>query len=177
MERRLAAVLIADVAGYSRLSQLDEEGTRTRFLGHLKEIFEPRIAEHHGRVVKTMGDGLLVEFPSLVNALRCAIEIQQAEARTETNVPPDQQLHFRVGVNLGDVIVEGEDIHGDGVNIADRLQSLADPGGIVISGSAYDQLRNKLNVGLESLGEQSVRSIDEPVRADRVRLDGMPDKA
>jgi TolB-like protein/class 3 adenylate cyclase len=176
MERRLAAILIADVAGYSRLSQLDEEGTRTRFLAHLKEIFEPKFAEHHGRLVKTMGDGLLVEFPSVVNALRCAIEIQQAEAQKKANVPPDQQLRFRVGINLGDVIVEDQDVHGDGVNIADRLQSLADPGGIVISGSAFDQVRNKLNIGFESLGEQRVRNIDEPVRAFRVRVDGIPTK-
>src|SRR5262249_35344563 len=147
MERRLAAILIADAVGYSRLSHLDEEGTRTRFLDHLKEIFEPRIAEHRGRLVKTMGDGLLVEFLSIVNAVRCAIDVQLAEARKNAEVPQERQLLFRIGINLGDVIAEGEDVHGDGVNVADRLQGLADPGGIVISGSAYDYVKNKLEVG------------------------------
>jgi TolB-like protein/class 3 adenylate cyclase/Tfp pilus assembly protein PilF len=174
MERRLAAILVADVVGYSRLSHVDEEGTRTRFLAHLQDIFEPRIAEHRGRLVKTMGDGLLVEFSSIVNALRCAIDVQQAAAKTNADVPQDQQLRFRLGINLGDVIAEGDDVHGDGVNIADRLQSLADPGGIVISGSAYDHVKNKLAVGLDSLGEQRIKNIDEPVRAYRVRLDGAP---
>jgi TolB-like protein/class 3 adenylate cyclase len=174
MERRLAAILVADVVGYSRLSHLDEEGTRTRFLAHLQDIFAPKIAEHRGRLVKTMGDGLLVEFSSIVNALRCAIDVQQASAKTNANVPSDRQLRFRIGINLGDVIAEGDDVHGDGVNIADRLQSLADPGGIVISGSAHDYVKNKLAVHLDSLGEQRVKNIDEPVRAYRVRVDGAP---
>ncbi|QIG46294.1 adenylate/guanylate cyclase domain-containing protein [Nordella sp. HKS 07] len=172
MDRRLAAILIADVVGYSRLSHADEEGTRKLFLTHLKEIFEPKIAEHHGRLVKTMGDGLLIEFASIVNALRCAIDIQQAEARMDAGIPPDQHLKFRIGINLGDVISEGDDVQGDGVNIADRLQGLADPGGIVISGSAYDYVRNKLDVTLDSLGKQNFKNIDEPVQAYRVRLDG-----
>ena len=174
MERRLAAILVADVVGYSRLSHLDEEGTRTRFLAHLQGIFVPKIAEHRGRLVKTMGDGLLVEFSSIVNALRCAVDVQQASAKTNAGIPPDQQLRFRVGINLGDVIAEGDDVHGDGVNIADRLQGLADPGGIVISGSAYEQVKNKLAIGLDSLGGQKVKNIDEPVRAYRVRVDGAP---
>src|SRR5262249_10242049 len=168
MERRLAAILIADAVGYSRLSHLDEEGTRTRFLSHLKEIFEPKITEHRGRLVKTMGDGLLVEFPSIVNALRCAIDVQAADARKNADTPQDQQLRFRIAINLGDVIAEGDDVHGEGVNIADRLQSLAEPGGIVISGSSYDYVKNKLTVALESLGEQRVKNIDDPVRAYRV---------
>ena len=168
MERRLAAVLIADVVGYGRLSQIDEEGTRARFQADLKEIFEPKIAAHRGRLIKTMGDGLLVEFPSVVDALRCAVEVQQEKAKRNAAAPPEQRLDFRIGVNLGDVIVEGDDIHGDGVNIADRLQALAEPGGVAISGTAYDQVKAKLPVGYASLGEQKVKSIAEPVRVYRV---------
>ncbi len=152
MDRRLAAILIADVVGYSRLSHLDEESTRARFLDYLKTIFEPEVAKANGRIVKTMGDGLLVEFTSVVSALRCAIAIQHALGTANAGVLEDKQLRFRIGINLGDVIAEGEDVQGDGVNIADRLQSLADPGGIVISGTAYDHVRNKLAVGLESPG-------------------------
>jgi adenylate cyclase len=171
MERRLAAVLIADVAGYGRLSQIDEEGTRARFQGDLHDVFEPKIAKHHGRLVKTMGDGLLVEFHSVVDALRCAIDVQRQKARRNALAPPGQRLDFRIGVNLGDIIVEGEDIHGDGVNIADRIQALAELGGIAISGSAYDQVKSKLPVGYVSLGEQKVKSIAEPIRVYRVVLD------
>jgi len=171
MERHLAAVLIADVVGYGRLSQIDEEGTRARFQTDLKEVFEPRIAAHHGRLVKTMGDGILVEFHSMVDALRCAVEIQQQKAERNAVVPPERRLEFRIGVNLGDVIVEGDDIHGDGVNIADRLQGLAEPGGIAISGAAYDQVKGKLPIGFASLGEQKVKSIAEPVRVYRVFID------
>ena len=169
MERRLAAVMIADVVGYGRLSQIDEEGTRARFQADLKEIFEPKIAAYHGRLIKTMGDGLLVEFPSVVDALRCAVEAQQEKAKRNAAAPPEQRLDFRIGVNLGDMIVEGEDIHGDGVNIADRIQALAEPGGVAISGTAYDQVKAKLPVGYASLGEQKVKSIAEPVRVYRVR--------
>ena len=158
MERRLAAVLIADVVGYARLSRSDEEGTRSRFQADLHEIFEPKIGDHHGRLVKTMGDGLLVEFHSVVDALRCAIEVQRAEAERNASVPVDRRLSFRIGINLGDVIVEGDDIHGDGVNIADRLQNLAEPGGIAVSSSAYDQVRSKLAVGYADLGRQTVKT-------------------
>ena len=171
MERRLAAILIADVVGYGRLSQIDEEGTRARFQADLKEIFEPTIATHHGRLVKTMGDGLLVEFHSVVDALRCAVEVQQQKATRNAAVSLERRLDFRIGVNLGDIIVEGEDIQGDGVNIADRLQALADPGGIAVSGTAYDHVKAKLPVGFASLGEQKVKSIAEPVRVYRVLLD------
>jgi len=171
MERRLAAVLIADVAGYGRLSQADEEGTRARFQADLHEVFEPKIAAHHGRLVKTMGDGLLVEFHSVVDAVRCAIEVQRAEAERNTGLLAERRLAFRIGINLGDVIVEGDDIHGDGVNIADRLQSVAEAGGIVISGTAYEQAKGKLAVGYADLGEQRVKNITEPVRAYRVLLD------
>jgi adenylate cyclase len=171
MERRLAAVMIADVAGYGRLSQADEEGTRARFRADLGEVFEPKIANHHGRLVKTMGDGLLVEFHSVVDALRCAIEVQRAEAERNAGLMAERRLAFRIGINLGDVVVEGDDIHGDGVNIADRLQSLAEPGGIAISGTAYDHVKAKLAVGYADLGEQRVKSIADPVRAYRVLLD------
>jgi TolB-like protein/class 3 adenylate cyclase len=171
MERRLAAVLIADVTGYGRLSQADEEGTRARFQADLREIFEPTIANHRGRLVKTMGDGLLVEFPSVVDALRCAVELQRAEAERNATLPLERRMTFRIGINLGDVIVEGDDIHGDGVNIADRMQALAEPGGIAISGTAYDHVKAKLPVGYASLGEQQVKSIAEPVRVYRVLMD------
>jgi TolB-like protein/class 3 adenylate cyclase len=164
MDRRLAAVMIADVVGYSRLSQLDEEGTRARFQASIDEVFRPRIAEYKGRLVKTMGDGVLVEFQSVINALRCAVEIQKRHAERIAAEPPQRRLEFRIGINLGDVLVEGDDIHGTGVNIAERLQALARPGGVVISGTAYDQITNRLDVGYEFLGEQRVKNIAEPVR-------------
>ncbi len=162
MERRLAAILIADVVGYSRLSQRDEEGTRSQFLADFKDIFEPKFAEHHGRLVKSMGDGLLVEFPSVVHAIRCGIEIQQAKAAKHTGIPADQRLQFRIGINLGDVIIEGNDVHGTGVNIADRLQSLADAGGIVISGSAYDQVKDNVSVAWKVSGRRTSKTLRSP---------------
>ncbi|MGO7588605.1 adenylate/guanylate cyclase domain-containing protein [Rhizobium leguminosarum] len=171
MERRLAAILIADVVGYSRLSQIDEEGTRARFQADQNDIFEPAIERHHGRLVKTMGDGLLVEFQSVVDALRCAVEVQQLKATQSAAALPEHWLQFRIGINLGDIIVEGEDIQGDGVNIADRIQALAEPGGIAISGTTYDQVKSKIPVGFASLGEQRLKSITEPVRVYRVLLD------
>jgi TolB-like protein/class 3 adenylate cyclase/cytochrome c-type biogenesis protein CcmH/NrfG len=171
MERRLAAILIADVAGYSRLSQIDEEATRRAFQDDMNEVILPKIADHHGRLVKTMGDGVLVEFHSVVNALQCATEIQREKALRQPPGGPFPRLEFRIGVNLGDVIVEDDDIHGDGVNIAHRIQTLAAPGGIAISGTAYDQVKSKLNVGYASLGKQKVRSIAEPIRVYRVITD------
>src|SRR5687767_11722061 len=135
MERRLAAVLIADLVGYVRLSQADEEGTRARFQNDLTEVFQPTIATHHGRLVKTMGDALLVEFHSVVEALRCAVDLQRRKAERNQGIPGAKRLVYRIGINLGDVIVEGDDIHGDGVSIAARLQELAEPGGIAISGT------------------------------------------
>src|SRR5262245_26278417 len=171
MERRLAAVLIADVVGYGRLSQADEEGTRARFQADLREIFEPSIAAHHGRLIKTMGDGLLVEFHSVVDAVRCAVAVQRAKSARDADVAADRRLAFRIGVNLGDVIVEGDDIHGDGVIIADRLQTVADPGGVTISGTAFDHAIHKADVGFAALGEQRVKNIDDPVRVYRVLLD------
>jgi TolB-like protein/class 3 adenylate cyclase/Tfp pilus assembly protein PilF len=171
MERRLAAVLIADVVGYSRLSQADEEGTRTRFQADLQEVFGPRIGAHNGRLVKTMGDGLLVEFHSVVNAMRCAVDVQRAKSEREAGFGADRRLAFRIGINLGDVIVEGDDIHGEGVIIAERLQSIADPGGVVVSGTAFDQIVHKAEVGFAYLGEQQVKNITYPVRVYRVLLD------
>jgi adenylate cyclase len=168
MERRLAAILIADVAGYSRLSQIDEEATRLHFLADLNEVFIPKIAEHHGRLVKTMGDGLLVEFHSVVNAVQCATEIQHEKRSRNTSVPTSERLEFRIGVNLGDIIVEGDDIHGDGVNIAARIQGLAEPGGIAVSSTTYDQVKMKLDLHFVSIGHQKVRSIAEPILVYRV---------
>lgn len=163
MERHLAAVMIADVVGYSRLSLVDEEGTRARFQRDLAEVFSPAFEMHHGRLVKTMGDGLLVEFRSVVDALRCAIEVQNAKREREDDTPVDRRLQFRIGINLGDVIVEGDDIHGNGVNIADRLQTLAEPGGIALSGSAHDQVRGQTDAAFTDVGPQWVKNIDDPV--------------
>ncbi|MEY9102869.1 adenylate cyclase [Sinorhizobium fredii] len=171
MERRLAAVLIADVVGYGRLSQADEEGTRARFQADLREVFEPRIAAHHGRLIKTMGDGLLVEFHSVVDAVRCAVEVQRAKSERDVGVAADRRLAFRMGINLGDVIVEGDDIHGEGVIIADRLQTIADPSGVMISGTAFDQAIHKADVGFAYLGEQHLKNIADPVRVYRVLFD------
>src|ERR1700737_3168744 len=132
--RRLAAILAADVAGYSRLMGADEEGTHERLKAHLREVVDPKIKGHHGRIVKTTGDGVLVEFSSVVDAVRCAAEIQRAMADRETDMAEDRRIRFRVGINLGDIIADGDDIFGDGVNVASRVQALAEPGGICISG-------------------------------------------
>ncbi|MGH6892934.1 MAG: adenylate/guanylate cyclase domain-containing protein [Dongiaceae bacterium] len=174
MQRRLAAILIADVVGYTRLSQADEMGARAHFKADLREVFEPKIAEHGGRLVKTMGDGLLVEFPSVVEALNCAVEIQRAKAERNAGMSADRRMDFRIAINLGDVMVEGDDIHGDGVNIADRLQRLAEPGGILISGTTYDQVRGKLDAEFDFRGEQRVKNVAEPVRIYRVLLASAP---
>ena len=164
MERRLAAVLIADVVGYGRLSQTDEEGTRARFQADMEQVFEPKIAAYRGRLIKTMGDGLLVEFPSVVDALRCAVEIQREKAERRALAPPEQRLDFRIGVNLGDIIVEGDDIHGDGVNVAARLEGIAQPGGIAVSGTVHDHIGNHLDVEFVDIGDHSLKNIERPVR-------------
>jgi class 3 adenylate cyclase len=177
MKRRLAAVLIADVVGYGQLSQIDEEGTRLRFQRDLKEVFEPCLVTHQGRLVKTMGDGLLVEFQSVVDAVHCAVEIQRDKLKRNATEPPEQRLTFRIGINLGDIIVEGEDIQGDGVNIADRLQALAQPGGIVISGTVYDHVKTKLPVRYGSLGERKVKSIASALKLRLVSGQGKADIA
>ena len=162
--RRLTAILAADVAGYSRLMGADEEGTHERLKAHRGELTDPKIAEHHGRIVKTTGDGLLVEFPSVVDAVRCAVEVQRGMVERNSAVSADKRIEFRVGINLGDVIVDGDDIFGDGVNIAARLEALAEPGGIWVSRMVHDQVRDKLPYPFEDLGEQSVKNIARPVR-------------
>ena len=167
--RRLAAILAADVAGYSRLMGADEEGTHERLKGHLRGLVEPTIGEHSGRIVKNTGDGLLAEFPSIVDAVRCAAELQRAMTEREVAVPEDRRVRFRIGINLGDVIAEEHDIFGDGVNVAARLEALAEPGGICISRVVRDQIRDKLPYAFEDLGEQSVKNIARPVRVYSLR--------
>src|SRR5437899_4933556 len=162
VERRLAAILAADVVGYSRLMGADEEGTLARLKAHRRELIDPKIAEHRGRIVKTAGDGLLVEFASPVEAVRCAGEIQKAMREREGSLPEDQRIEIRVGINLGDVIIDEDDIHGDGVNIAARLEALADPGSVVISNTVHDQVRDRLPFVFEDLGEQQVKNIARP---------------
>ena len=170
MERRLAAILAIDVVGYSRLMEQDEADTFERFRTHRKELFEPEIAKHHGRIFKLMGDGLLVEFASVVDAVECAIALQRAMAERNSGLAADRRIDARMGINLGDVIIEDEDRHGDGVNIASRLQGLADPGGIAISGTAYDQVKTKISISYVAIGEQSMKNISEPVRVYRLGL-------
>ena len=167
--RRLAAILAADVAGYSRLMGVDEEGTHERLKAHLRDLVDPKIKEHRGRVVKNTGDGLLAEFSSVVDAVRCAVEIQRGMAEREPEVPDERRISFRIGVNLGDVIVEETDIFGDGVNVSARLEGLAEPGGICVSRVVRDQIRDKLPYPFEELGEQSVKNIARPVRVYALR--------
>jgi adenylate cyclase len=162
--RRLAAILAADVAGYSRLMGADEEGTLMRLKAHRRHVIDPKIREHNGRIVKTIGDGLLVEFPSVVDAVRCAVEVQRVMLDRNAEIPDGKRIAFRVGINLGDVIIEGSDIYGDGVNIAARLEALAEPGGICVSRVVRDQIRDKLPYPFEDTGEQSVKNIARAVR-------------
>ena len=173
--RRLAAILAADVAGYSRLMGADEEGTHERLTAHRRELVDPKIAEHHGRIVKTTGDGILAEFASVVDAVRCAAELQRAMIDHEAGMPEDRRIRFRIGVNLGDVIVEEHDIFGDGVNVAARLEALAEPGGICISRMVRDQIRDKLPYPFEDRGEQSVKNIARPVRVYALRPEAVAD--
>src|SRR5215469_4960433 len=169
VQRRLAAILAADVAGYSRLMGADEEGTLERLKAHRRVLIDPKIKEHYGRIVKTTGDGLLVEFPSVVDAVRCAVEIQRAMLDRNTDVPEDKRVIFRIGVNLGDVIIDSDDIYGDGVNIAARLEGLAKPGGVCISGTVRDHIGDRLPYTFEDLGEQWVKNIARPVRVYALR--------
>ena len=182
-ERRLAAILAADVAGYSRLMGHDEEGTLRRLKAHLAELVEPHIAAHRGRIVKRTGDGLLVDFASAVEAVRCAVAIQAGMADRNRAALDNGRIEFRIGINLGDVMIEGDDIYGDGVNIAARLEALAEPGGIFVSRAVRDSVRDKLGIVLEDLGEKPVKIIARPVRVFRIgRADGrapppaLPDK-
>jgi adenylate cyclase len=167
VERKLTTVLAADVVGYSRLMGADEVGTLARLKSLRKELVQPKIAEGRGRIVKLMGDGLLAEFPSVVEAVRCAVAIQQDMAGREADLSDERRIRLRIGVNLGDIIVEGSDIYGDGVNVAARLEGLAEPGGICISGKVYEEVRTKLATAFEDLGEQEVKNIREPVRVYR----------
>jgi len=162
--RHLAAILAADVAGYSRLMGADEEGTHERLKALRRQLVDTKIQEHHGRVVKTTGDGMLVEFSSVVDAVRCAVEVQRAMVDRNINIEEDKRIAFRIGVNLGDVIAEGGDIYGDGVNVAARLEALAEPGGICISGTVWDHIRDKLPYSFQDMGERNVKNIARPVR-------------
>src|SRR5712664_299460 len=168
VQRRLAAILAADVAGYSRLMGADEEGTLAALKELRRELADPKIKEHRGRIVKTTGDGLLVEFASVVDAMRCAVEVQHEMAERNAGVPEERRIQFRIGINLGDIIKDGRDIHGDGVNIAARLEALAEPGGICVSRVVRDQVRDKLAFSFEDRGEQQVKNIARPVRVFRV---------
>ena len=170
VERRLTAILAADVAGYSRLMGEDEAGTLARLRAHRRELIDPLIAEHKGRIVKTTGDGMLIEFPSVVEAVACAVAVQLGMAERNADVSVDQRIVFRVGINLGDIIVEGDDIHGDGVNVAARLEALADPGGVCVSGTVRDHTGDRLDVMFDDIGQQTLKNIARPVRVYRVRL-------
>ncbi|MGB7177443.1 MAG: adenylate/guanylate cyclase domain-containing protein [Xanthobacteraceae bacterium] len=170
VERRLAAILAADVVGYSRLMGHDEEGTLARLKDCRRSLVDPKIAEHRGRIVKTTGDGMLVEFASAVDAVRCALDIQRAMGRANDAVPEDRRIAFRVGIHVGDIIIDDDDIFGDGVNIAARLESIAEPGGISISDDSHRQVRGKIEIAWDDLGEQSLKNIAEPIRAWRALL-------
>jgi adenylate cyclase len=172
VERRLAAILAADVVGYSRLMGQDEAGTLARLRALRRDLIDPKIANHKGRIVKTTGDGILVEFPSVVGAVACAVAFQRELAQQNIPVPQDHRIEFRVGINLGDVIVEDDDIHGDGVNVAARLEALAEPGGLCVSGIVHDQIHGRLEVSFEDIGEQSLKNIVRPVRVFQARLGG-----
>lgn len=163
MERRLAAVLAADVVGYSRLIGENETGTLERLKSLRKELMQPKIKERRGRIVKLMGDGLLAEFPSAVEAVQCAVEIQHTLADCNTDVPAEQRITYRIGINIGDIVVDDDDIYGDGVNVAARLEGLCDPGGICVARNVFDQVKGKLDLGFEHLGEREVKNIAEPV--------------
>src|SRR5437870_7314735 len=170
MERRLTAILAADVVGYSRLMGANESGTVAALKTLQTDFIDGKIAEHQGRIVKLTGDGMLVEFPSVVNAVACAAEMQRGMRDRNSGVPQDRRIEFRIGVNLGDVVVEGEDIFGDGVNVAARLESIAKPGGITISGSVRDHVGNRLDLTFEDLGEQTLKNIERPIRVYSVSL-------
>jgi TolB-like protein len=172
VERRLTAILAADVAGYSRLMGLDEEGTLAQFRAHRRALIDPKITENRGRIVKTTGDGLLVEFASVVDAVRCAVEVQRGMIERNADVPQGKRVEFRIGINVGDIIIEDGDIFGDGVNVAARLEGLAEPGGICVSGRVEEDVQGKLDTAFEDIGEQQLKNIARPVRVYRVRPRG-----
>ncbi len=177
MERRLTTILAADVVGYSRLMGTDDAGTLAALKGHREELFDPKAAQYRGRTVKLMGDGALMEFASVVDAVSFAVDVQAAMAARNEGVVEDQRIVFRIGINIGDIIVEGDDIYGDGVNVAARLEGLAEPGGIFVSQAVVDQARGKVAVGFEDLGEKALKNIAAPVRAYRVVADGAAARA
>ena len=176
VERRLAAILAADVAGYSRLMGNDEEGTVAALKACRRELIDPKVAEHRGRIVKTTGDGALIEFASAVDATRCAMEIQRAMAERSAAIPEDRRIEFRIGINVGDIIIDESDIYGDGVNIAARVESLARPGAICLSENAYNQIKGKLALDVSDMGEQHLKNIAQPVRVYSVRPGGAPER-
>ncbi|MGH6893580.1 MAG: adenylate/guanylate cyclase domain-containing protein, partial [Dongiaceae bacterium] len=169
-QRRLAAILAADVVGFSRMMEADETGTMAALKARRKDVLNPLVAKHHGRIFKVTGDGVLVEFASAVNAVQCAVDLQQGMAGANAGQPEDRHIILRIGVNLGDVMVEGSDLYGDSVNIAARLETLAEPGGICLSAMVHQNVKTKLDLAFEDFGEQPFKNIAEPVRAFRVRL-------
>lgn len=175
LKRRLTTVLCADVQGYSRLMEADEPGTLAT-LRRYRAAMAALIERHDGRIVNTWGDAVIAEFPSVVEAVQCAVETQRELSVQDSHLPASQRMQFRIGINLGDVMADGSDIYGDGVNIAARLQEMADPGGILISGPVYDQVHNKLSVGFDYLGRQQVKNVAAPVTSYRVTLDGRMDE-
>ena len=174
VERRLSAVLAADVTGYSRLMGLDEEGTLALLKAHRHALIDPKIAEHRGRIVKTTGDGILVEFASVVDAVRCAVDVQRGMTERNGEAPPEKQIQFRIGINVGDIIVEDRDIFGDGVNVAARLEGICEPGGVCVSSRVLEDVRGKLNIDFEDMGEHQLKNIARPVRVFRARLSEDP---
>ena len=171
-DRRLTAIMAVDVAGYSRLTGMDEEGTHAQLMGHLHSLVDPKIAEHRGRVVKNTGDGLLAEFSSVVEAVRCAVDIQRGMVERNAEVPQGKRIEFRIGINVGDIIIDRGDIFGDGVNVAARLQGFAAPGGICVSARVQEDVTGKLDVAFEDAGNQHFKNIAQPVHVFRVLLDG-----
>ncbi|NQV22400.1 MAG: adenylate/guanylate cyclase domain-containing protein, partial [Rhodospirillales bacterium] len=170
LERRLAAILAADMVGYSRLVGNDEQGTVARLQTLRDALFMPQIGKFGGRLVKTMGDGLLVEFPSVVDAVECAVAVQESLAESDVDAPEERRIQFRIGINLGDILIDADDILGDGVNVAARLEGLAEPGGICVSGKVFEEVHNKLKIKFEDLGNQEVKNIAEPVHVYRICL-------
>ena len=172
IQRKLAAVFASDMVGFSRLMELDETGTLARLKAHRLELIDPAIVKNGGRIIKTTGDGMLAEFASAGDAVECALEIQRRLARRNADVEPDRRILFRIGINLGDIVVDGDDIFGDGVNIAARLQEHALPGGISVSQAIHDQIAHKLDVKFADTGEQQLKNISRPMRVYRLMLDG-----
>ena len=172
VERRLMAILAADVAGYGRLVGADDEGTLAQWKAHFRELIEPKIAEHHGRIVRITGDGLLVEFVSVIAALKCAVEVQHGMGERNIDVPQEKRIEFRMGINVGDIIIDSTDIWGDGVNLAARLEALSQPGGICVSARVKEDADGQLDIAFEDMGEQQLKNIARPTRVYRVRLDG-----